>query len=85
MWTGFGIYGKGWAKVARSEWVRRIWQGWMTYLARVCVSVSLGVGMGEFGQIWARMGKDGQVWMGHTDGAGMGDMASGWVWVGIQL
>ena len=30
----------------------------------------LEVGMGKFGQIWARMGKDGQVWIDQTDQAG---------------
>ena len=39
----------------------------------------LGVGMSKFGQIWARLSKGGQVWIGQTDQAGMGGMASGWV------
>ena len=39
----------------------------------------LGMGVGKFGQIWARVGKGGQVWMSQTDQAGMGDMASGLV------
>ena len=43
------------------------------------------VGLGKFGQIWARMGKGGQVWMDHTDRAGKGDMASGWVWAFVQV
>ena len=43
------------------------------------------VGVGKFGQIWARLGKGGQVWMGQTDQAGMGNMASGWVWVSMQV
>ena len=37
----------------------------------------LGVGVGKFGQIWARVGKVGQVWMGQTDQAEMSNMASG--------
>ena len=37
----------------------------------------LEVGMGKFGQIWARVGKGGQVQMGQTDQAGMVDMESG--------
>ena len=43
------------------------------------MSAGLGVGVGGCGQIWAYMGKDGQIWMGQTDGAGMEDMASGWM------
>ena len=43
----------------------------------------LGVGVGKFGQIWAKVGKGGQVWMAQTDQAGMGDMGSGWVYVQI--
>ena len=31
------------------------------------------------------MGKGGQKWAGLTDQAGMGDMASGWVWVCVQV
>ena len=38
-----------------------------------------GVGVGKFGEIWARVGKGGQVWIGQTDRAVMGDMDSGWV------
>ena len=45
----------------------------------------LGVGVGKFGQIWARLGKDGQVRMGHTDRLGMGDMASWWVWLWVWM
>ena len=37
----------------------------------------LGVGVGGCGQFWADMGKGGQVWMGKTDWAGMGDMVVG--------
>ena len=37
------------------------------------------------GQVWADVGKGGQVWMGQTDYAGMGDMVSGWVWVCVQF
>ena len=33
--------------------------------------------LGKFGQIWARLGKGGQVWMGQTDQAEMSNMASG--------
>ena len=35
------------------------------------------MGVGKFGQIWAKVGKGGQVWMGQTDRAGMGDMGGG--------
>ena len=35
----------------------------------------LGVDVGKFEHIWARMGKGWQVWMGQTDQAGMGDMS----------
>ena len=45
----------------------------------------LGVGVGKFGQIWAKVGKGGQVWMGQTDRAGMGDMGGGWLWVCVQV
>ena len=41
--------------------------------------LGMSVGVGQFGQIWARVGKGGQVWMSQTDQAGMGDMASGLV------
>ena len=40
-----------------------------------------GLGMGGCGQVWVDMGKGGQVWMGQTDQAGMGDMGSWWVCV----
>ena len=43
------------------------------------------MGVGKFGQIWARVDKGGQVWMGRTDQVGMGDMDSGWVWVCVQV
>ena len=43
------------------------------------------MGVGKFGQIWAKVGKVGQVWMGQTDRAGMGDMGSGWVCVSVQV
>ena len=41
--------------------------------------------VGKFGQIWARVGKCGQVLMGQTNRAGIDDMASGWVWVCVQV
>ena len=37
-----------------------------------------GAVMGKSGQKWAGLDKS-NVW------AGMGDMASGWVWVGVQV
>ena len=43
------------------------------------------MGFGKFEQLWAKVDKDGQVWMGQTDWAGMRDMASGWVWVCLQV
>ena len=43
------------------------------------------MGVGKFGQIWAKVGKGEQVWMGQTDPAGMSDMGSGWVWVCVQV
>ena len=49
------------------------------------MSAGLGVDLDGCGQVLAYIGKGGQVDMGQTDRAGMGDMASGWVWVGIQL
>ena len=45
----------------------------------------LGVGVGKFVQILARVCKDGQVWMDQTDRAGMVHMDSGWVWVCVQV
>ena len=36
----------------------------------------LGVAVGKFGQIWAKVSKGGLVWMGHTDRAGMDDLGS---------
>ena len=45
----------------------------------------LGVGVGKFWQIWARLGKGGQVLMGQTDRVDMGDMDSGWLWVCVQV
>ena len=35
--------------------------------------------VGEFGQMRARVGKSGQVWIGETDQAEMGDITSGWL------
>ena len=49
------------------------------------MEAGLGVGVGRFGEIWARVGKGGQVWTGQTARAEMGDMASGWVWVCLQV
>ena len=43
------------------------------------------MGVGKFGQIWAKLGKGGQVWMSQTDRAEMGDMRSGWGWVCVQV
>ena len=43
------------------------------------------MGMGKFLQIWSRVDKDGQVWMGQTYRVGMGDMDSGWVWIWVQV
>ena len=41
------------------------------------------MGLGEFGYIWARVGKDWQVLMNPTDRAGMGDISSGCVCVQV--
>ena len=41
------------------------------------MSAGLGVGVGKFGQIRAKVGKGRQVRMGQTDRAGMSDMSSG--------
>ena len=41
--------------------------------------------VGKFGQIWAKVDKGGQVWMGQTDRAGIGDMDSGWARVCVQV
>ena len=49
----------------------------------MCAGIRVDVG--KFGQIWARLGKGGQVWINQTDRAGMGDMASGWMWVCLQV
>ena len=45
----------------------------------MAMGAGLGVGVGKFGQIWAKVDKGGQVWMCQYDRAGMGDMGSGWV------
>ena len=45
----------------------------------------LGVSVGGYVQVWADMGKGGQVWIGRTDQAGMDDMGSGWVLVWGQV
>ena len=45
----------------------------------------LGVGVGMFGQIWERVDKGGQVLMGQTDRAGMGDMDIEWVCLCVQV
>ena len=45
----------------------------------------LGVGVGWCGQVWTDLGKGGQVCMGQTDQAGMGDIASGWGWICVQV
>ena len=49
------------------------------------IYAGLGVGVGGCGQVWADMGKGGQVWMSQTDRAGMGDMCGGWMWVCVQV
>ena len=41
--------------------------------------------MGEFGQIWAKEGKVGQVWMSQADQVGIGDMASWGGWECVQV
>ena len=41
------------------------------------------VDVGKFWQIWARVGKGGQAWMGQTDRAGKCDMASGCEWLRV--
>ena len=43
------------------------------------------MGVGKFGQIWAKVGKGEQVWTGQTDRAEMGDMGGGRVWVCVQV
>ena len=43
------------------------------------------MGVGEFGQISAKKGKFGKVWMGQTDLVGMSEMASEWVWVCMKV
>ena len=89
MWVGVGVgvgrYGQGLAKLTRSGWVRLIGRGWMTWLVGRCgYACRSRVG----GQVWADIGKGGQrwqVWMSQTDRTEMGDMASGWVWVCVQV
>ena len=49
------------------------------------MGVVLGVSVGKFGQICAKVGKGAQVWMGQTDQTGMGDMDSGWMRVCMQV
>ena len=45
----------------------------------------LGEGVSRCVQLWADMGKGGQVWMGQTDQAETGDVPGGWVWVCLQV
>ena len=52
------------------------------------ICAGLGVGVVGCRQVWAdlvKVGKCGQVWMGQTDLVGIGDKASGWVWVYVQF
>ena len=42
------------------------------------------LGLDKFWQIWAKVGKGRQVWMGQTDQARM-VMGSGWAWVCEQV
>ena len=78
-----GRYGQGWANVGRSGWFRLIDHGWVTWIVGGCGYACRS--MGWCGQIWARVSKSGQVLMGKTDRAGMGDMYSGWVLVCVQV
>ena len=84
-----GRYGQGWTTVGRSGLVTLIRWGWVTWVVGIWVGLGICAGLGvvvdKFGQIWARVCNGGQVWMGQTDGAGMGDMARGWGWVCIQV
>ena len=70
IWASLGRYGQGWAKVCRSGWVRLIRRGWVTWIVGGCgcgCGCGFGnvckfqgwvfVGLGKFGQIWARVGK----------------------------
>ena len=43
------------------------------------------MGVGKFGQIWAKVGKGGQVWMSQSDRAGMGDTGGGCVLICVQV
>ena len=49
------------------------------------------MGVGKFGQIWAKVGNGGQVWMGQTAEVGGCGYACrsrdgcGWVWVGAPF
>ena len=43
------------------------------------------MGVGKFEQIWARVVKRGQVWIGLNDQAEMGEKDSGWVWICMQV
>ena len=64
-------------------WVRLIGQGWVIWVGGECGYTCRS--RGGFGQVWADMGKGGQVWMGQTDRAGIGDMGRRFVWVCMQL
>ena len=86
VWARSGRYGQGWSKVGRSGWVRLTGRGWVTWVVGGCGYACRS--RGWCGQVWADMGKGGQrwqVWMGQTDKAGLGDIASRWVWVCVQV
>ena len=86
VWASLGRYGQGWAKVARSRLVRLIRGGWAKFLVAGCDFVCrFKVGVSGCGQVLASMGKGGQVWMGQTDQAGIGNVPSGWVLVCVQV
>lgn len=49
---------------------------WVIYLVVGCGCAYIS--KGGSGQVWACMGKSGQVLMGDTDGAGMGNISEYW-------
>ena len=72
------MYGQRWAGLDGS---RLIGWGWVIWLVGGCGYACRS--RDECGSVLAYMGKGGQVWMGHTDQAGMDD--SRWVWVCVQV
>lgn len=72
--------------MARSGCLRLIGQRKVTYLVGGCAYAAfLGDGLFKFWLIGARVNKYGQVWMGQTSRAGMGEISSRWLFVCVHV